>query len=270
MYDNLTIRYPSRPGRSRSGLPLTVRSGGGSRPREEQMAEAGYFHRVHAQTPTRFWINNPTRDEADRAIAEGAVGCTCNPSYCQKMIDHPSEGDYSRPLLDEAVRESASDDEAEALSPAQAGQGDRCQVPADLREERRPGRAREHPGRPHPRGRPRRHHQRGASQRRDRRQHRHQDPHHGRRVEGHGDPHGRGLRDQRHRDHGDPASARRLRGLRTLRRPVREASAPLPVAHHRHLSTSTSSRSSPRTTSTSPPTSSGRPASSWPASCTPS
>jgi transaldolase len=79
------------------------------------MAETGYFHRVHAQTPTRFWVNNPTRDEADWAIAQGAVGCTCNPSYCQKMIDHPSEGDYARRLLDEAVRESTSDDEAEAM-----------------------------------------------------------------------------------------------------------------------------------------------------------
>jgi transaldolase len=84
-------------------------------PLEERMAETGYFHRVHAQTPTRFWINNPTREEADWALAEGAVGCTCNPSYCQKMIDHPTEGDYARRLLDEAVRESSSDDEAEAV-----------------------------------------------------------------------------------------------------------------------------------------------------------
>lgn len=74
-----------------------------------------YFQRVHEQTPTRFWINNPTRDEADWAIAEGAVGCTCNPSYCQKMIDHPEEGRYARQLLEEAVRESANDDEAEAI-----------------------------------------------------------------------------------------------------------------------------------------------------------
>jgi len=79
------------------------------------MAGIGYFHRVQAQTPTKFWINNPTREEADWAITEGAVGCTCNPSFCQKMIDHPAEGAYARALLKDAVREAATDDEAEAM-----------------------------------------------------------------------------------------------------------------------------------------------------------
>lgn len=79
------------------------------------MSGNGYFHRVRAQSPTKFWINNPTREEADLAIAEGAVGCTCNPSFCQKMIDHASEGQYARLLLEGAVGESASDDEAEAM-----------------------------------------------------------------------------------------------------------------------------------------------------------
>jgi len=78
------------------------------------MAGTGYFHRVQAQTPTKLWINNPTREEADWAIREGAVGCTCNPSFCQKMIDHPSEGAYARALLKDAVRQTTTDDEAEA------------------------------------------------------------------------------------------------------------------------------------------------------------
>lgn len=76
---------------------------------------ARYFHRVSAQTPTIFWINNPTRWEADEAIAEGALGCTCNPSYSQKMVDHPEEGPYALGLLDEAIRESQDDNEAAAL-----------------------------------------------------------------------------------------------------------------------------------------------------------
>ena len=38
--------------------------------------ENTYFHRVHAQTPTRFWINNVTREQAHLAIEAGAVGCT--------------------------------------------------------------------------------------------------------------------------------------------------------------------------------------------------
>jgi transaldolase len=67
------------------------------------------------QTPTKFWINNPTRQQADWAIAEGALGCTNNPSYSQKMIDHPSEGAYASNVLDEALRETDDNDEAIAL-----------------------------------------------------------------------------------------------------------------------------------------------------------
>ncbi len=74
-----------------------------------------YFIRVARQTPTEFWINNPTRDQADLAITNGATGCTNNPSYSQKMVDHPSEGAYAKKRLDEAIRESPSDDEAIAI-----------------------------------------------------------------------------------------------------------------------------------------------------------
>ena len=41
----------------------------------------GYFHRLHQETPTRLWINNPTLEEADLAIDAGAISCTTNPSY---------------------------------------------------------------------------------------------------------------------------------------------------------------------------------------------
>ncbi|MGD0613108.1 MAG: transaldolase family protein [Anaerolineales bacterium] len=71
-----------------------------------------YFIRVAKQTPTEFWINNPTREQTDLAIANGASGCTNNPSYSQKMVDHPTEGPYALKLLDEAIQESPSDDEA--------------------------------------------------------------------------------------------------------------------------------------------------------------
>jgi len=74
-----------------------------------------YFQRVTPQTPTKFWINNPTRQQAGWAIAEGALGCTNNPSYSQKMIDHPSEGAYASNVLDEALRETDDNDEAIAL-----------------------------------------------------------------------------------------------------------------------------------------------------------
>ncbi len=77
----------------------------------------GYFHRLHAQTPTRFWVNNPSRDEADWAITAGAVGCTCNPSFGQKMLDHPSEEErrYASALLDEAIASTDNDSEAHVV-----------------------------------------------------------------------------------------------------------------------------------------------------------
>jgi len=68
-----------------------------------------YFIRVSRQTPTKFWINNPSRKHTVLAIDHGAVGCTCNPSYSQKMIDHPEEGEYALGLLDKAIRETDRD-----------------------------------------------------------------------------------------------------------------------------------------------------------------
>jgi transaldolase len=81
--------------------------------KETEMKEH-YFQRVTRMSPTRFWINNPTRQHAELAIAEGAVGCTNNPSYGQKMLDHPLEGPFARRLLEDAVRDTATDDEAVA------------------------------------------------------------------------------------------------------------------------------------------------------------
>ena len=74
-----------------------------------------YFLRVAAQSPTEFWINNPTREHADLAIANGASGCTNNPSYTQKMVDHPKEGPGALRILDDAIRESDNDDEVAAI-----------------------------------------------------------------------------------------------------------------------------------------------------------
>lgn len=73
------------------------------------MISEPYFIRVMKQSPTEFWINNPTRRHTDMAIANGASGCTNNPSYTQKMLDHPEEGEYAFKFLDEAVRETEND-----------------------------------------------------------------------------------------------------------------------------------------------------------------
>lgn len=50
------------------------------------MTNQNYFHRLHAETPTRLWINNPTLEEADLAIAAGAISCTTNPAYSARVI----------------------------------------------------------------------------------------------------------------------------------------------------------------------------------------
>jgi transaldolase len=71
-----------------------------------------YFIRVGEQSPTMFWINNPTRKQADMAIEHGALGCTNNPSYTQKMLDNPEEKTYAVKLLDEVIRETENDWEA--------------------------------------------------------------------------------------------------------------------------------------------------------------
>jgi transaldolase len=75
------------------------------------MNKEPYFLRVVNQTPTKFWINNPTRRQADMALEHGALGCTNNPSYTQKMIDSPEEGEYAIKLLDEAIRETSNPNE---------------------------------------------------------------------------------------------------------------------------------------------------------------
>jgi transaldolase len=73
------------------------------------MKPKSYFLRVIDQTPTEFWINNPTREQADLAISHGASGCTNNPSYTQKMVDHPLESEYARKILDETVQMGESE-----------------------------------------------------------------------------------------------------------------------------------------------------------------
>ena len=55
------------------------------------MSTKGYFQRVREETPTRFWINNPTLAQAEQALQAGAVGCTTNPSYVSKLFSSPED-----------------------------------------------------------------------------------------------------------------------------------------------------------------------------------
>lgn len=68
------------------------------------MKKDHYFHRVNEQTQTRFWINNVTKQEAVWAIEEGATGCTQNPAYVWKMINHPEMKEYVDEVICEACK----------------------------------------------------------------------------------------------------------------------------------------------------------------------
>ena len=71
-----------------------------------------YFIRVSEQTPTMFWVNNPTQPQADMALEHGALGCTNNPSYTQKMLDHSEYSDYAYGILDKVLRDIEDDRKA--------------------------------------------------------------------------------------------------------------------------------------------------------------
>ena len=75
---------------------------------------SGYFHRVAQESPTRLWLNNPTSDDMDEAIAAGAINVTTNPAYCSKLIK--SEPDYVRGVIDDVIRETNDDDIAADLA----------------------------------------------------------------------------------------------------------------------------------------------------------
>jgi transaldolase len=69
-----------------------------------------YFHRLHRETPTRLWINNPTLDDVDRAIAAGAISCTTNPSYSARVIK--MEPARAATAIRAAIQETGNDAQA--------------------------------------------------------------------------------------------------------------------------------------------------------------
>ena len=69
----------------------------------------GYFHQVAKETPTRLWINNPTLEDADRAISAGAISCTTNPTFCAHMLKAESESVHAFSLIDNMVQQTSDD-----------------------------------------------------------------------------------------------------------------------------------------------------------------
>lgn len=72
----------------------------------------GYFQRVTQQSPTRLWINNPTREEARKAIAAGAISCTTNPTYTAKMLETESDRDAVISIIDQVTAKIGDDTKA--------------------------------------------------------------------------------------------------------------------------------------------------------------
>jgi len=98
------------------------------------MADKHYFHRVNEQTATRFWINNVTEWQAHKAIEEGAIGCTQNPSYVWKMITNPDAKEH----VDGIIRKhlSAFENDNDVLVAVQRELvGEICQIFLPLYEE---------------------------------------------------------------------------------------------------------------------------------------
>jgi len=72
-----------------------------------------YFQRVADKTPTRWWVNNPSDYDTILAIANGAINCTTNPSFCSKLL--VSDRAYLDSVIDGIVRETEDDSVAADL-----------------------------------------------------------------------------------------------------------------------------------------------------------
>ena len=72
-----------------------------------------YFHHLHRETPTRFWVNNPSGADLEGALAAGAISCTTNPAYCAKLLQ--SDRDYLHGVIDAVIREETAEVEEAAV-----------------------------------------------------------------------------------------------------------------------------------------------------------
>ena len=73
----------------------------------------GYFHRLYEASPTRMWINNPSGEDCDRAIAAGAINCTTNPQYCEKLLS--SDPGYIQGVIDDVLKSETTDHDEAAV-----------------------------------------------------------------------------------------------------------------------------------------------------------
>jgi transaldolase len=75
--------------------------------------QTGYFQRLYKAYPTRMWINNPSGEDCNRAIAAGAINCTTNPQYCQKLLS--SDPEYIQEVIDNVLLNETTDHDKAAV-----------------------------------------------------------------------------------------------------------------------------------------------------------
>jgi hypothetical protein len=66
-------------------------------------------------SPTRLWINNPTPEEARKAIAAGAISCTTNPTYSFKQITNEETREEALKIVKDAIEQTDDNNEAADL-----------------------------------------------------------------------------------------------------------------------------------------------------------
>lgn len=60
-----------------------------------------YLGKVHSESKTRYWVNNPSMQECETAIANDAFACTTNPAYCAKLFQ--SDPAYMQSKIQEII-----------------------------------------------------------------------------------------------------------------------------------------------------------------------
>jgi len=72
-----------------------------------------YSKRLFKQTPTRFWVNNPTPEEAKKSIeVMGNVVCIAsNCNYAKRMLTEPETKNDAIAYVDKLIKEGEADDD---------------------------------------------------------------------------------------------------------------------------------------------------------------
>ncbi|MGI6696643.1 MAG: transaldolase family protein [Christensenellales bacterium] len=71
-----------------------------------------YSRRLERETPTRFFVNNPTPSEAKAALDIGnVIGVVTNGNYLKRMLTIPETKDYTIAFIDKLIRDGIDDDE---------------------------------------------------------------------------------------------------------------------------------------------------------------